>query len=273
MAPEEATLETREVRARAWRAGRGRLLVFLHGAAGVPPWNPFFDALAKHYDVLVPEHPGFGTTPSPAWLRNVGDMAMYYLDVLDNLKAERVHLVGNSLGGWIAFELARRGRARSVTALMPAGLWRPGRGSDGVRHRLLFGLWRLSTRIPGAGRAARNPALRTVALLGAFGRPWRVPADVAEADVANFRHGDLRRTMRATYGRRFTGGRGIDVPVTVVLGTRDPLIRRRDLDLSVVPAGLRLATLRGAGHVPTWDDPDAVAAFIASTAALPAVEG
>ena len=124
MAPEEATLETREVRARAWRAGRGRLVVFLHGAAGVPPWNPFFDALAQHYDVLVPEHPGFGATPSPPWLRNVGDMAMYYLDALDALAGERVHLVGNSLGGWIAAELAVRNCSRlaSLSLISPAGV-------------------------------------------------------------------------------------------------------------------------------------------------------
>jgi pimeloyl-ACP methyl ester carboxylesterase len=124
MAPAEATLRTRDVSARTLRAGTGRLLVFLHGAAGVPPWNAFFAALAEHYDVLVPEHPGFGRTPSPPWLRNVGDLAMYYLDVLDNLKAERVHLVGNSLGGWIAAELATRNCSRlaSLSLISPAGV-------------------------------------------------------------------------------------------------------------------------------------------------------
>jgi pimeloyl-ACP methyl ester carboxylesterase len=124
MAPAEATLETRDVRARAWRAGRGRLVLFLHGAGGVPPWNRFFDALAEEHDLLVLEHPGFGRTPSPPYIRNVADLAMYYLDVLDHLKAERVHLVGNSLGGWIAAELAVRNCSRlaSLTLVSPAGL-------------------------------------------------------------------------------------------------------------------------------------------------------
>ena len=74
--------------------------------------------------MLVPEHPGFGTTPSPPWLRNVGDMAMYYLDALDALAGERVHLVGNSLGGWIAAELAVRNCSRlaSLSLISPAGV-------------------------------------------------------------------------------------------------------------------------------------------------------
>src|SRR5918912_3801557 len=124
MAPAEATLETRHGRARSWRAGRGPLLVFLHGAGGVPPWNAFFNTLAERCEVLVLEHPGFGKTPSPPYIRNVGDLAMYYLDVLDNLKAERVHLVGNSLGGWIAAELAVRNCARlaSLSLISPAGV-------------------------------------------------------------------------------------------------------------------------------------------------------
>jgi len=124
MAPAEATLETRDVRARTWRAGRGPLVVFLHGAGGAPPWNAFFNTLAERCEVLVLEHPGFGKTPSPPSIRNVGDLAMYYLDVLDNLKTERAHLVGNSLGGWIAAELAVRNCSRlaSLSLISPAGV-------------------------------------------------------------------------------------------------------------------------------------------------------
>jgi pimeloyl-ACP methyl ester carboxylesterase len=254
------------------RSGQGEPVLLLHGIGHRRQlWRPVVDRLLDRFELVSVDLPGFGESapsavsePSPEWL------AERIESLMDSLDLPSAHLVGNSLGAWIALELARRGRARSVTALMPAGLWRPGHGSDSLRHRLLFGYWNRWTRIPGAGRAARNPVLRTVALVGAFGRPWRVPADVAEADVSCFRGGDLRRTMRATYGRRLTGGRSIAVPVTVVLGTRDPLIRRRDLDMSLVPAGLRLTTLRGAGHVPTWDDPDAVAALVVSTAALAA---
>jgi pimeloyl-ACP methyl ester carboxylesterase len=72
----------------------------------------------------MPEHPGFGTSDNPPWLRNIADLAMYYLDFLDGLGIDKVHLVGHSLGGWTAAELAVRSCARlaSLTLLAPAGL-------------------------------------------------------------------------------------------------------------------------------------------------------
>lgn len=87
-------------------------------------WLPFFDVLAEGYEVLVPEHPGFGASDDPSWLRSVPDMAMFYLDFIDAMKLDGVHLIGHSLGGWIAAETLVRDRARfrSLTLLAPAGL-------------------------------------------------------------------------------------------------------------------------------------------------------
>ena len=75
----------RDLGIRSQRAGSGQPVLFLHGAAGLPLWTPFFEALSKQYDVRVPEHPGFGGSDAPAWIRSVSDMSMYYLDVLDQL--------------------------------------------------------------------------------------------------------------------------------------------------------------------------------------------
>ena len=74
--------------------------------------------------MLVPEHPGFGTLENAGAIRDIADMAMYYLDFLDGLDAGRVHVVGNSLGGWIAAEVAVRNCARlgTMTLISPAGL-------------------------------------------------------------------------------------------------------------------------------------------------------
>jgi pimeloyl-ACP methyl ester carboxylesterase len=106
------------------RGGKGEPLVFLHGAGGFPPWLPFFEKLAERYEVLIPEHPGFGTSDNPPWIRNVADLAMYYLDFLDELGMAKVHLVGHSLGGWLAAELAVRNTTwlASLTLLAPAGV-------------------------------------------------------------------------------------------------------------------------------------------------------
>ena len=116
--------KVRDVTVRMRRAGSGPTLLFLHGANGLPPWLPVFDLLAKHFEVLVPEHPGFGASDNPPWIRNVSDLAMYYLDFIEGLTSYPVHLVGQSLGGWAAAEVAVRNctRLKSLTLLAPAGI-------------------------------------------------------------------------------------------------------------------------------------------------------
>ncbi len=106
------------------RGGSGPPLLYLHGAGGAGRWMPFMEALAQKYDVLVPEHPGFGESKSPEWLDNVGDMAYFYLDFLEALDLRGVHLVGNSIGGWLAAEIAIRNpqRLRTLTLVSPAGI-------------------------------------------------------------------------------------------------------------------------------------------------------
>src|SRR3954469_11828652 len=106
MAVTERKHPVRDIAVRMRHGGAGEVLMFLHGAAGLPAWSPFFDALAAQFEVMMPEHPGFGSSDHPPWIRTTADMAMYYLDFLDELGGERVHLVGHSLGGWIAAELA-----------------------------------------------------------------------------------------------------------------------------------------------------------------------
>jgi pimeloyl-ACP methyl ester carboxylesterase len=124
MSPQAQRHQVRDISVRMLRAGGGEPLLFLHGAAGLPGWSAFFEPLAARYEVIVPEHPGFGRSDNPDWIRNVADMAMYYLDFLDGLGLQRVHLVGNSLGGWIAAELAVRNATRLATLslISPAGL-------------------------------------------------------------------------------------------------------------------------------------------------------
>ncbi|HLI21895.1 MAG TPA: alpha/beta fold hydrolase [Stellaceae bacterium] len=106
------------------RAGKGPPVLFLHGADGYSQWLPFFDALAERYELLVPEHPGFGASDDPPLIRSVSDMAMFYLDFLETLDLRGVHIVGHSLGGWIAAEMLVRDRARakSLTLISAAGI-------------------------------------------------------------------------------------------------------------------------------------------------------
>src|ERR1700694_2838114 len=121
--PTESKHTVRDVSVRMLRGGSGPPVLFLHGANGLPQWLPFFERLAEECDVRVPEHPGYGASDNPAWMRNIGDLAMYYLDVLDGLGEGRVHLVGQSLGGWAAAEVAVRSCAHlaSLTLVGAAG--------------------------------------------------------------------------------------------------------------------------------------------------------
>src|SRR5262245_16836726 len=99
MAEAQPRYKVRDISVRMRRGGSGPPLLYLHGAGGLPLWLPMFETLARQFEVFVPEHPGFGASDNPPWIRNVGDLAMYYLDVIDQLSPYPVHLVGHSLGG------------------------------------------------------------------------------------------------------------------------------------------------------------------------------
>ncbi|MFL6797236.1 MAG: alpha/beta fold hydrolase [Xanthobacteraceae bacterium] len=111
-------------RIRLLRGGSGAPLVFLHGGGGLGIWLPCMAALAKRFDVLAPEHPGYGESETPEWLDSVADLANFYLDLFEALDLTGVHLVGSSLGGWIAAELAVRNASRlaSLTLIGAAGI-------------------------------------------------------------------------------------------------------------------------------------------------------
>ena len=110
------------------RGGSGEPLLYLHGSGGAPAVLPFMEKLAERYDVLVPEHPGFGASDEPEWLENMHDLAYFYLDVLKSFDLRGVHLVGSSLGGWLALEMAVRdgSRLKSLVLVGPAGISVPG---------------------------------------------------------------------------------------------------------------------------------------------------
>jgi pimeloyl-ACP methyl ester carboxylesterase len=111
------------VRLSAQRGGAGARVMFLHGSAGARAWLPFFAAIASAHELTVPDHPGFGQSENPDWIRSVEDVALLYLDLLE-ANAGGVHLIAHSLGGWIAAEMAIRDRTRikSLTLIAPAGV-------------------------------------------------------------------------------------------------------------------------------------------------------
>ena len=88
------------------RAGKGRPVLVLHHETGTLDRLPFYDALARQYNVLVPHHPGFSRSERPDWMRSVRDIAVAYRGLLSSLKISHAALVGLGFGGWIAAEMA-----------------------------------------------------------------------------------------------------------------------------------------------------------------------
>ncbi|MPZ38152.1 MAG: alpha/beta fold hydrolase [Rhizobiales bacterium] len=122
------TVSVRGCNIKLMRGGSGPPLLFLHGSSGAGAWLPFMQSLATRFDMIVPEHPGFGPSDTPDWLDTIHDLAYFYLDVLEQLDLDHVHLVGVSLGGWMAAELAVRDthRLASLTLVDAAGIHVPG---------------------------------------------------------------------------------------------------------------------------------------------------
>ena len=118
------TLPVNGYEMRMLRGGEGAPLLYLHGAGGAPAVMEFMELLAERFEVIVPEHPGFGASQDPEWFDDIHDLAYYYLDALRGLGFSEVHLVGQSLGGWIALEMAVRdtSRLKSLTLAGAAGL-------------------------------------------------------------------------------------------------------------------------------------------------------
>jgi pimeloyl-ACP methyl ester carboxylesterase len=127
MAFSQSFIEVDSCKVNLRRGGSGQPLLFLHGANGAPVILPFMEKLAERFEVLVPEHPGFGASDEPDWLENIHDLAYFYLDFLKRLDLRNVHVVGSSLGGWLALEMAVRdcSRIRSLVLVGPSGITAP----------------------------------------------------------------------------------------------------------------------------------------------------
>jgi pimeloyl-ACP methyl ester carboxylesterase len=104
--------------------GEGAPVLFLHGAQGVLPAADFLGRLAKTRKVIAPSHPGFGKSALPDWLDSVEDIAHIYLELMDRLGQNRLDLIGCSVGGWIAADMASKTpeRVERLVLVGPVGV-------------------------------------------------------------------------------------------------------------------------------------------------------
>jgi len=249
------------------RRGAGEPLVLVHGIGSQwPVWGPILDRLAAERDVISVDLPGFGATPPREGLTpSVEGFAECLQQFFSQVGLDRPHVAGNSLGGGIALELARRGAVRSATAISPIGFWTP-RERAFCQASLSRG--RAATRLlaPLVPAAMGNPVSRTLALAQLVGRPWRMPApDAVESLRALVAAPGFPDALAEFSHHVFRDPVELDaVPVTIAWGARDALLihpRQAPRARRMLPRA-RHVTLTGCGHVPFHDDPQQVATVV-----------
>jgi pimeloyl-ACP methyl ester carboxylesterase len=249
--PDPTRLIVRDTPIDLLREGSGSPLLFLHGAGGGGRWLAFNERLATRFDVLAPTHPGHGGSPAAEWIEHISDLAFHYLDLLDALGLARVHLVGASLGGWIAAEMATMASHRldSLVLIDPVGI-----KVEGWIYPFLFGmeLPELISRVfhdPMAALALAPPdmSIETLALL------YRQNTALARVAWNPYLYDPLLRRRLAR----------ITTPTLLAWGAHDrlaPLICAEAWRQEIPGATLRM--FEDSGHVPHLEEPEAVAAAI-----------
>ncbi|MFD8104456.1 alpha/beta fold hydrolase [Nocardia fluminea] len=248
----------RSVDAPVFLGGDGEPVVLLHGATmSWQVWEPMLASLVERHRVLAPTLLAHIGNPAPTLVVTLDDLVDAVESEMDRAGFGTAHIAGNSLGGLVAMELARRGRARSVFAISPAGGWTP-EGGDGISRKVANQQWatrRVRRLIPFMMRFdwARRHAFRDVAL--------RADKISPAAAVTS-----LRATAAATIFERITGvvvARAygeLGVPVLIAWPEEDRIIPLRPHGMgwrALVPDA-RWIEIGGVGHVPMIDEPDLV---------------
>lgn len=248
-----------------YQGGDGPPLVLIHGlTASWRVWQPILAPLERHHAVFAPtlagHHGGGVLEPADGGVPALAD-AMER--TLDDIGIERAHLVGSSLGGWLALELARRGRARAAVLLSPAGGWRSERDIKRVVRLFELGEKLLApSNRDKIIKVLRRPGLRRLALRQAMEHGERMPLSAAvemvdDAISADAVEGFLRwvRTAQPIDDAGLDGTR-----IRVAWAEHDRTIPFKAYGQpykDALPAA-EWVTLPGCGHVPMYDDPELV---------------
>ncbi len=252
------------------RRGSGEPLLLLHGIGHRrQAWDPVLDRLAESYEVVAVDLPGFGESDPypPGSTFDMETACRLIVADLQRIGVERPHVLGNSLGGAMALELAARGHAASVTALSPAGFFR--HAGDRLQALGVLAVLKLTALAPAPvlRRVTATRLGRRLAGMALYTHHERTAADTMYGDALALKNGSAFWPIaRAGATYRFAGT--VDVPVTIAWGTRDRILRHGQAKRAraVLPRA-RFVDLPGAGHVPMIDEPDTIVRVVAETTA------
>lgn len=243
------------------RRGSGSPLLLVHGlGGGWRSWTPVLDGLAAGREVIAVDLPGFGETPPLSGEVSIATLTDSVEQFIHEQGLGKVSTVGQSMGGRIVLELARRGVGGDAVALDPGGFW-----TD--RELALFGATlRPSIKLVGALRAwlpplLGNPVTRTALLAQLSARPWALSPQTVLPDLRGL--ADAPATGPAmdalTKGPKQVGAPAGTLPgrVTIGWGRRDlvTLPRQASRAATAFPDAV-LHWFERCGHFPQWDAPD-----------------
>jgi pimeloyl-ACP methyl ester carboxylesterase len=258
-----------------YRAGHGEPLVLVHGfTATWRCWLPVLAFLVPRFEVIAPTLPGHDGGPTPPdSARSLSQATDHFEQLLDELGVGTAHFAGNSMGGALSLELAKRGRARSVTAISPGGGWANGDLREVARIIRLFtcNQWAAKATEEIAPELLSRPRSRRFLLRDVMTRGHLVPTEEAlrlvRSSVRCTVVEDVFETMRDGSARCVDLDR-ITCPVLVTWGERDrtlPMRRHAARFWNEIP-GVRFKAMPGLGHTPMWDDAAQIAMTIADFA-------
>lgn len=250
------------------RRGAGESLLLIHGLGGSwRSWEPVLDGLAAEREVIAPDLPGHGDTPPLDGETSIETLADSVTDFMDAQDLTGVDVVGNSMGGRLVLELARRGEVGDTVALDPGGFW------EGWERYFFFATIAPSIRLvralqPVMDSLTESAVGRTLLLAQLSARPWDLPADVALEELRTFADSPVFDELvnGLAFGPPQEGTDSTPGSVVIGWGRKDRLTLPRQAGRAMerFPEA-RLYWFDKAGHYPHWDCPEEATRLILQT--------
>ncbi|HUY19817.1 MAG TPA: alpha/beta hydrolase [Candidatus Binataceae bacterium] len=254
MAYSESFIDLRGIKIQLLKGGSGAPLLYLHGAGGEVAWLPFFEHLSRRFTVYVPAHPGFARSEGMERIDDIHDLVFHYVELMEALGLEAPHVVGLSLGGWLAAELAvHQTRRLSRLVLIDA---------VGLRVEEAAPIPDIFTVMP--------PGLRRLLFFEPESETARamIP-DQASGEQLEFALRAREATARLAwnpylYDRRLRERlHRVAVPTLIIWGDSDRLVPREHAEAYRRGIqGSRLVTIEKCGHAPPFEKPDETARLV-----------
>ncbi len=240
--------------------GSGEPVLLIHGmGSAATAWKPIIPALRKTSLVITVDLPGHGKSPMDfAQPMDPKSLAEAVFRTMDELGIEKFNVVGNSLGGWVALEMAalKPERIKSLLGVAPAGLWlTPFTSRTSARNRVMARLVNPIASFTVHFESLRKLGFENVSPLW----PLFTYETCLDATRAMANSEGYYKAWDAMLNKRFNGKIPITVPTTIIFGDSDNSLPTQTCqERSLAPAHAKWIIFSECGHAPMWDHPDEV---------------